>query len=275
MSHFLQFFCFFRINVVMPNKPNQEYIETQRVIVGKRRAVHSLFLIFASLGILIVAGLIFSPLLGLNYLSSLFNSSSDIARTYYAVVVDTDTLDVEQSTEIASKLRVRGAAGVLVRSEESYKVILALYNTEKAATSVASQNISLDVDPEVMPLTIKKLTASGLSAEESNFFRNCFDFIIDTVDALYQLSYQLDLGNTSELSANMQLNRLALNAEYYNRELFTYDKAEFTALHNVMSSANSILRYVADESVLTSTVLPYSSDIKRCMARIAMLLAEG
>lgn len=275
MPVFLQFFWIFRINVVMLNNSNPEYVETQRVQTGKIKTRHRVLFLLVSLMILIITALVFAPLLGFNFLGSVFGGSGNIAKTYYAVAVDTNTLDVEKSTEIASKLRVRGAAGVLMRGEESYKVLLALYNTEKAAKSVASQNTSHDVEPEVVVLEIKKLTTAGLNAEELKFFKNCFNFIMDTVDALYQLSYQLDLGNTSEISANMQLNRLALNAEYYNRELFVYDKAEFAALHNLMSTTNSILRHVADESVLTSTVLPYSSDIKRCMTRIVMLMVEG
>lgn len=243
-------------------------------VVKKKKSFIALGVFGSFLALTIIFSIVLSPLLGLNYLGGLFskNANGTVCANYYAVVIDSKTDNESTATEMAQKIRIRGGAGVLIQ-QKTYLIAVSAYQSKTDAEKVANQIATDEMSPELLKIEIKSKT-SKLSESEKEEYNRCFDFILLVIDSLYELSSKLDKGEITEINANLQIKNLLLDASYLNQELFSKRNNHFKNLKTIVSSTTNLLEYIANEDVLASTLLPYSSDIRRTYMRILFLIYE-
>ena len=217
--------------------------------------------------------LILSPLLGLNYLGVLSNGTETYATSFYAVVINTNSTDSDYATEQAQAYRVRGGAGVLWENE-TYYVILSAYPSEDDAETVKEQITTTSLTPEIMEISINKTDTASFTTEEKELYNKSFEFLLSTLNSLYDISYKIDTGLMTELNANLQIKNLLLDTSYYYQQILANESDNLEDIKTILASTNSLLEYVADEEVLTSTALPYSGDIRRVLVRLLFVIYE-
>jgi len=257
----------------MANFNLKNYNEVTTLKKTKTRALFGISLTLCFLIFTFLFSLILTPLLGLNYLNAIFSQGSTTSSTFYAVMINTDSTDSDYATEQAQNYRVRGGAGVLLE-KETYFIVLSAYPNKSDAESVSEQITTENIIPEIMEITFQSTNTSSFSAEEKELYNNCFNFAIDTLNSLYDISYKLDTGTITELTANLNIKNLLLDTTSYNQQLFANQTDNLKKIRTIISSVSSLLEYVADEEVLTSTTLPYAGDIRRVLVRILLVIYE-
>lgn len=219
--------------------------------------------------------MLLSPLLGLNYLGVFSQNNSVYSLSFYAVIINTNSTDSDYATEQAQTYRVRGGAGVLWENDdETYCIVLSAYLTKSDAQTVCEQITTQSLAPEVMEIAVQKENTGNFSLAEQDLYDKSFDFLVATLNSLYEISYKIDTGTLSEINANLQIKNLLLDTNYYYQQLLENGSDNLDNMKTFMASTNSLLEYVADEEVLTSTALPYSGDIRRVLVRILFVIYE-
>ena len=257
----------------MANIYPKNYNEVTILKKTKTRAWFGISLTLCFLIFTFLFSLILSPILGLNYLNAIFSQGSTTSSTFYAVIINTNSIDADYATEQAQNYRVRGGAGVLFE-KETYYIVLSAYPNKSDAESVSEQITTESIIPEIMEITFQSANISSFSADEKMLYNNSFNFVLDTLNSLYDISYKLDTGAITELTANLDIKNLLLDATSYNQQLFENQTDNLKEIRTIISSLSSLLEYVADEEVLTSTTLPYAGDIRRVLVRILLVIDE-
>ena len=125
-----------------------------------------------------------------------------------------------------------------------------------------------------MKIEVKSENLSSFLDADRELYQKCFNFTLSTLNSLYDITYNLDTNEVTEINANLQIKNIQLEASYYNQQLFDNQKKQLEDILMIVSSANSLLQYVSNEEVLTSTVLPYASDVRRVFVRLLLLIYE-
>lgn len=255
----------------MARKNSEEY---QEVSVIKRKTFFGIGAILSVLGLTLLFSLLLSPLFGLNYINFIFGKGEGTqTSTFYAIMVDTNSTDSEYATEQAQKYRVRGGAGVIFK-KDTYHIILSAYPNQKDAEKVSDQLTTDSLKPEIMKIEVKSENLSSFLDADRELYQKCFNFTLSTLNSLYDITYNLDTNEVTEINANLQIKNIQLEASYYNQQLFDNQKKQLEDILMIVSSANSLLQYVSNEEELTSTVLPYASDVRRVFVRLLLLIYE-
>ena len=249
------------------NEDNYYYTRT------RKKGVLGLGIILSFFALTIVFGFLLSPLFGVGYLGNLFSSDyKKCVKTCYAVVCTSELEDETSATKLAQNLRSRGGAGIIEKVDKNYIVYLGIYLTKKDANLVCENLKEQNFESSVTELKIYKPRINDLTSEEQDNFNKSFDFLIESIDTIYTLLHQFETDEITNLTLNLRLNALVLSAEYYNQKLIESSSDLIKELNTIMASVASILKYVADEETLTNNSFPYASEVRRCLARITLML---
>ena len=101
-----------------------------------------------------------------------------------------------------------------------------------------------------------------------------FDFLLDTVDNLYDLSTSLDSGNILKADANLTAKSIFLELSYLENEFQSLQSTKIKPMHLAVISALSLVEYLASEDAMNTTLLPYSAVVRRTFIRIIMLCED-
>ena len=240
---------------------------------NKRKGVSAFVLILIFFALTVACCFAISPLFGINYFGSLFSGEGKkVVKTCYAVVCDAESEDEQTATKLAQNLRSRGGAGIIEKQDNNYFVYLGIYLSENDANFVSNNLKEQDFESSVKTINLIKPSIKSLSSNEQEIYNTSFNFLLETVDTIYVLLNQMETNEITDLTANLRLNGLTLSAEHYNQKLIESSNSLIKDLNTIMASVASILKYVSAEETLTDNSLPYSSEVRRCLARIVLML---
>ena len=149
---------------------------------------------------------------------------------------------------------------------------MGIYLSENDANLVSNNLKEQDFKSSVKTINLIKPAIKSLSSDEQEIYNTSFNFLLETVDTIYVLLNQMETNEITDLTANLRLNGLTLSAEHYNQKLIESSNSLIKDLNTIMASVASILKYVSAEETLTDNSLPYSSEVRRCLARIVLML---
>lgn len=195
-------------------------------------------------------------------------------QNYYIIYTTIDTPDYSFAESKATEYKSRGGAGVIIKNEEKYCVVLAVYPSLEFAQNVQSQLAKQNIKTAILTQPLKTLKLANLTTEQRAITQNIHQKYLETVDSLYQISVELDTDKTSQSYALIRVGELALLWEQRAQNLAdmiapainaengtdshplypAYDMALYTA---------SQLKYLANENTYQSSLKTLISVIRQ------------
>ena len=248
-----------------------KYKET-KPISKKGKKFFGFLTIFIFAFLVVLFSFLFSPLLSVNYFDFLSTTKSN-EKTFHFVLSMAGTSEADAQS-FAQDIYIRGGAGVVIKEDEIFYVIMSAYKTDKDAEKVISS-----LDQNEYRLSIKKVTANlniskSLTKEEQSLANKSFNFLLETIDNLYNLSTTLDSGKILKSDANLKAKSLFLELSYLENEFQSLQSTKIKPMHLVVISALSLVEYLASEDAMNTTLLPYSAIVRRTFTRMIMLCED-
>ena len=248
-----------------------EYKET-KPIAKKGKKFFGFFTIFIFVFLVVLFSFLFSPLLSVNYFDFLSTTKAN-SKTFHFVLTTAGQSEADAQS-LAQDIYIRGGAGVVIQEDEIFYCILSAYKTKSDAENVVS---SLDQDE--YRLSIKEVNTSlniskSLTKEEKTLVNKSFDFLLNTVDNLHDLSTSLDSGNILKADANLTAKSIFLELSYLENEFQSLQSTKIKPMHLAVISALSLVEYLASEDAMNTALLPYSAVVRRTFTRIIMLCED-
>lgn len=206
-----------------------------------------------------------------------FSKNALSPQTYYYVYVSTDAENATDAETAANEYRVRGGAGLTYNKDNKWYIILSLYLSKNDAVKVCSQLANQDIDAEYSSLTTASLDSTKFSTEEREIAENIYDHYKQTIEALYQISIDLDSSTITESSAQVRVSQLAL---LWNQRTMTLaDKIDLTRpesknhpllnIYTLSMQVTGLLEVLADENNYSVNLLTYTSLARRTTFSLA------
>ena len=252
-------------------QPKKPYFEVTLLGNPKKRKlwiiIISIMLVIIILSVIIVA------------LVRTFSKNALSPQTYYYVYVSTDAENATDAETAANEYRVRGGAGLTYHKDNKWYIILSLYLSENDAKKVCAQLSEQDIVAEYANITTTPLANTAFTDEERKIAENIYDHYKQTIEAIYQISIDLDSSTITESSAQVRVSQLALL--WSQRTMTLADKIDLTRpeskdhplldTYTLSMQVTGLLDVLADESNYSATLLTYTSLARRTTFSLASI----
>ena len=198
-------------------------------------------------------------------------------QTYYYVYVATDAENATEAETAANEYRVRGGAGLTYHNNNKWYIILSLYLSENDAKKVCNQLAEQDIFAEYNSITTTPLASAAFTDEERKIAENIYDHYKQTIEAIYQISIDLDSSEITESSAQVRVSQLALL--WSQRTMTLADKIDLTRpeskehplldTYTLSMQVTGLLDVLADENNYSVNLLTYTSLARRTTFSLA------
>ena len=200
-------------------------------------------------------------------------------QTYYYVYVATDAENATEAETAANEYRVRGGAGLTYHNNNKWYIILSLYLSENDAKKVCNQLAEQDIFTEYNSITTTPLASAVFTDEERKIAENIYDHYKQTIEAIYQISIDLDSSAITESSAQVRVSQLALL--WSQRTMTLADKIDLTRpeskehplldTYTLSMQVTGLLDVLADENNYSVNLLTYTSLARRTTFSLASI----
>ena len=200
-------------------------------------------------------------------------------QTYYYVYVATDAENATEAETAANEYRVRGGAGLTYHNNNNWYIILSLYLSENDAKKVCNQLAEQDIFAEYNSITTTPLASAVFTDEERKIAENIYDHYKQTIEAIYQISIDLDSSTITESSAQVRVSQLALL--WSQRTMTLADKIDLTRpeskehplldTYTLSMQVTGLLDVLADENNYSVNLLTYTSLARRTTFSLASI----
>ena len=195
-----------------------------------------------------------------------------LAKNYYIVYTILDAKDNTTAETLAMDTKARGGAGVVIKIDNKYGAVLAVYPTERQAKQVVEQLSEQAISAQITPQTIKTLSLSKLDENQTKIAKNIHQKYIETLDYIYSLSYQLDTNEITQSLALMRINELALlweqRAEHLSNEIAPALSSENDKDSHPLYPTYDLALYIASQLKYLSNENTYQNSLKTLISVI-------
>lgn len=246
-------------------RTNKEYHEI--ILIGKKRKHPKcrIFLIF-SIIFLLIFFIIFLPI------KSLFWTHSTPTTNYYVVYADIDAKTYETAETKAIEYKARGGAGIVIKRENNFGVVLAIYPNKDNAQTVTKQLEQQNITAKIDTISLPNFSLNNMTKNEQKIVNNINQKYIDTLQSLYNLSYDLDTNRISQSYTLMRINELALlweqRAEILANKIDTVVNSEASKQKHTLYPIYCLALYVASQLKYLATENTYQDSLKTLISVI-------
>ncbi len=253
----------------------KEYYEV--ILIGKKRRKSGLmiFLLFFT----IFCGIFFAIFFTLK---SLFFVPKTNAKNYYLIYTIIDAKSYETAETKASEFKARGGAGVVIKNGTEFGVVLAVYPDNESVQTVAKQLSEQGISAQISTLDLAVFSLNNMTDEETQIIQNINQKYHETLENLYELSYDLETNKISQSYTLMRINELALlweqRAEILANEINPAsnsenekDKHPLYPIYRLSLYVASQLKYLANENTYQDSLKTLISVIRQTNYMLCIL----
>lgn len=248
----------------------QKYFETKTLKKPKRKAFWIIFCFVLIFFLVLIFSIIFSPMLKIVNLSS--KNVYALEANYYFVCLNTGILSREDAQKEAQNIKSRGGAGI-VFFDEVYFVFVSCYENEDEA-----KKIKESLENEEQKFEVKKKSFSfnikNIEKTEREEFCDYYNFLVDVLKSLYNLSNSLDKNETTKIGVNLKIKSLKTQTNLKLQHINSSLSLEHSKMQKAFITLLSCLEYCGNEDLLESAVLPYSSVLREMRASMILSLSN-
>lgn len=225
----------------------------------------------------IILGILLS--LSLGYLLSTFIVSTNlfqtskvetVEKTYYLMSIA--QFDNEQDIQ-KEQYQSQNCAGYIYENNGKFHVIASIYKNENDAELVKNSLKNNGYSPEILKISIDKLTVSGnFSTEEENILKNCLNIKETIFDNLYDIAISLDTNIYNETQAKLKINETystLITAQNNFETIIKNNSAETTKMKECFTNIDTFLQNLTNENYSSATQT-LSSLIKETYCKILL-----
>ena len=253
-------------------QPNKPYFEVSIISKSSKKRK----IIFLIVSILLIISILIYTCLKIFYV---IDTGALNSRTYHYIYVETDALDATSAEKFANTFRVRGAAGLTLKIDGKWRVLLSLYPDLEAAQSVSKQLSTSGTTTKISSITTARIHTSKMNEQQKSTAKNIYEHYIETIDLLYNTSIALDSSTMTESSAQVRVNQLLLLWQQRTQTLantidITSKKASEHALievYNLSMQITGLLAFLADENDYSTSLLTYTSIARKTTLLLAQI----
>lgn len=243
----------------------KEYHEV--ILIGKKRRKSKLkiFLLFFT----IFCGIFFAIFFTLK---SLFFVPKTDTQNYYLIYTNIDAKTYETAEAKAVEFKARGGAGVVIKNDTNFGVVLAVYPTEKSALVVAKQLDEQGISTQVKALRLPIFSLNNMTDDEVQITTTINQKYHETLQNLYELSYNLDTNEISQSYTLMRINELALlweqRAEILAHKINSASDGENKKSNHPLHPIYRLSLYVASQLKYLANENTYQDSLKTLISVI-------
>lgn len=237
------------------------------ILIGKKRQNHRLkmLLLFFCIFCGIFLAVFFT-------IKSLFFIPKTPAVNFYAIYTEIEAKTYETAETKAVEFKARGGAGIVVKTSERFSVILSIYPDNESAKKVVQQLLAQNISAQIETIKLPTFSLSNATENEADIIINLHTKYIETLQNLYDLSFNLDTNQISQSYTLMRINELALLWEQRAEILANkIDTVSTTASEKTELPLYPIYRlslYVASELKYLATENTYQDSLKTLISVI-------
>lgn len=207
-------------------------------------------------------------------IKTLFFVPKTPASNFYAIytIVDAKTYDTAETKAV--EFKARGGAGVVVKIDSGFGVILAIYPDFESAQKVKNQLAEQDISAKIQTLNLPTFSLNKMTENEAEIIQNLHTKYLETLQNLYDLSHDLDTNQISQSYALMRVNELALlweqRAEILSGKIDTVSNSDdakkkhpLYPIYRLSLYTASQLRYLANENTYQDSLKTLISVVRQ------------
>lgn len=243
----------------------KEYHEI--IIIGKKpkHRQYRIFVLFFAIFLIIFLLLFFS-------IKSLFFVPTTASVNYYILYAAIDAKTYETAETKAVEYKARGGAGVVIKKDKNFGVVLAIYPDNLSAQTVVKQLEQQDISAQIEVLKLPTFSLNNMSENDSEITQHIHQKYIDTLQNLYDLSYDLDTSQISQSYALMRINELALlweqRSDILASKIDTVSNSESAKHKHALYPIYCLALYVASQLKYLANENTYQDSLKTLISVI-------
>ena len=234
------------------------YYEVQIRKKNIKKATLMIIFCFCTFFAVLFASFFAAPILNIAKIVS--TNPNLFEKSYFFVMLNTQTTNKADATKEAQNIKSRGGAGVLLLND-CYNIAVSYYlnfdDAQKICNLLSTEEQTYFVEEQKIFFNTK-----NFNDEEKETLTTYLNFFITQTETIYNISNNLDKGITSQISANLKIRSIKLEVHSMCQKLVEKQDSKLEKLKNAFLNFESSLEYASNQQNLETNIVPYSSILR-------------
>lgn len=246
------------------------YREVKICKKGSKKAFLWTFVCFFCFAFVLFLSFFVSPILNIAKIAT--TNTHLYEKSYYFVILDTQTTNKSDAKKEAQNIKARGGAGVLM-FDKSYKIFVSCYQNKNDAEKICA---SLKTEEHFYFVQEHKICVNtkNFGDDEQSRFLNYLNYFESKIQDIYNIANNLEKDETSQISVNLKIKNIKFETQSVCQNLLNENNKQFETLKNAFLSFESSLEYASDSQNLEAGIVPYFSVLREMMCHSILAFCE-